>query len=53
MSRKYKFAVIDKLYSKSFAVVNWIDLFVRNEYKEVVLESWCYCQKHKEQEIYS
>ncbi len=33
MSTKYKFADNDKLYFVSFAVTNWINLFIRNEYK--------------------
>ena len=43
MSRKYKFGDNDKLYFISFAVVNGIDLFIRNEYKETILESWRFC----------
>lgn len=39
MSRKYKFTDNDKLYFVSFAVINWIDLFIRNEYKEIVVKS--------------
>ncbi len=53
MSRKYKFGDNDKLYFISFAVINWIDLFVRKEYKEILIESWKYCQKEKDLEIYS
>ena len=52
MSTKYKFHDQDKLYFVSFAVVNWIDLFIRNEYKEVMLNSWKYCQQNKGLEIY-
>ena len=52
MSRKYKFGDNDKLYFISFAVVYWIDLFIRNEYKEIMLESWRFCQQEKELEIY-
>ena len=52
MSRKYKFGDSDKLYFISFAVVNWIDVFVRREYKDVVLESWKFCQEKKGLEIY-
>ncbi|HRN73771.1 MAG TPA: transposase [Ginsengibacter sp.] len=52
MSRKYKFADNDKLYFISFAVVFWIDLFIRNEYREIMLESWRFCQKEKGLEIY-
>ncbi|MBS1488196.1 MAG: transposase [Bacteroidetes bacterium] len=53
MSRKYKFADNDRLYFISFAVVYWIDLFVRREYKDIVLESWRYCQREKELDIYA
>jgi len=38
MSRKYKFHDNDKLYFISFAVVNWIDVFIRDEYKEIIIE---------------
>lgn len=53
MSRKYKFGDGNKLYFISFAVIHWIDLFVRKEYKDIVLESWKFCQKEKDLEIYS
>jgi hypothetical protein len=52
MSTKYKFRDQDKLYFVSFSVVNWIDLFIRNEYKNIILESWKHCQKYKGLEIY-
>ena len=52
MSSKYKFYDPDKLYFVSFAVVYWIDLFIRNEYKDIMLESWRYCQHHKALELY-
>ncbi len=52
MSRKYKFADNDKLYFVSFAVTNWIDLFIRNEYKEEILKSIRYCQADKDLELY-
>ena len=52
MSRKYRFGDPGKLHFISFAVVYWIDLFVRNEYREILIESWKYCQKEKDLEIY-
>ena len=52
MSRKYKFANDDKMYFVSFSVINWIDLFIRNEYKEILLKSIQFCQKEKELELY-
>lgn len=52
MSRKYKFHDSNKLYFVSFAVVYWIDLFIREEYKKIVLDSWKYCIKNKGMELY-
>ncbi len=52
MSRKYKFGDSGNLYFISFAVVYWIDVFVREEYKKILLESWEYCQKEKDLEVY-
>jgi len=52
MSTKYKFKSQAQLYFVTFAVVNWIDLFIRNEYKDIMLDSWRYCQKHKGLEIF-
>jgi putative transposase len=52
MSRKYKFHDIDKLYFISFATVHWIDAFVREEYMEIIIDSWKYCRGQKGLEIY-
>ncbi len=52
MSRKYKFGDSSELYFISFAVIHWIDLFIRKEYKDIVLDSWRFCQKEKGLEIY-
>jgi putative transposase len=53
MSRKYKFWDSQKMYFISFATVNWIDLFTRNEYKEELIKCWQYCQEKKGLEIYA
>lgn len=47
MSRKYKFRNPDSLYFISYATVYWLDVFIRKEYKEILIESWNYCQKFK------
>ena len=52
MSTKYKFGDQDKLHFVTFAFINWIDLFIRNEYKEIMLASWRHCQQNKGLEIY-
>jgi putative transposase len=52
MSRKYKFHDNDKLYFISFSTVHWIDVFVRQEYMEIIIDSWKFCQEKKGLEIY-
>ena len=39
MSRNYKFHKLDARNFVSFAVVDWQDVFTRNEYKNILLES--------------
>ncbi|MGH1383552.1 REP-associated tyrosine transposase [Kordia sp.] len=51
MSRNYKFHNPEGLYFVSFAVVYWLDVFTRNEYKNIVVDSLSYCQKEKGMEI--
>jgi REP element-mobilizing transposase RayT len=52
MSRKYKFADNDKIYFVTFTVIDWIDLFIRNEYRDIILDSIRFCQEQKGLEIY-
>ena len=49
MSRNYKFHNSEGLYFVSFAVVGWLDVFTRNEYKDLLLESLEFCQKKQRQ----
>lgn len=53
MSRNYKFHNPEGVYFVSFAVVEWLDVFTRNEYKELFLDSLTYCQQEKEMEIFA
>ena len=53
MSRKYKFHDQSKLYFISVSTVNWIDVFTRNIYKDIVVESLKYCIKEKDLELYA
>ena len=52
MSRKYKFHNPVGVYFVSFAVQAWVDVFTRNEYKNILIENLDYCQKHKGLEIF-
>lgn len=51
MSRNYKFHNPEGLYFVSFAVVEWLDVFTRNAYKDILLESLSFCQANKGMEI--
>jgi len=53
MSRNYKFYNPDGVYFVSFAVIEWLDVFIRNEYKNILLDSLHYCQQKKGMEIFA
>jgi REP element-mobilizing transposase RayT len=53
MSRNYKFHNPDGVYFVTFAVVDWIDVFIRNDYKNLLLDSLHYCQKNKGMEVFA
>ena len=51
MSEKYKIRNQDKLYFVTFTVIQWLDVFIRKAYKDILLESLRYCQKNKGLEV--
>ena len=51
MSRKYKIRNQDKLYFVTFTVIQWLDVFTRQEYRDIFLESVRFCQNHKGLEV--
>jgi len=53
MSRKYKIRNQEELYFVSFATINWIDLFTRQDYNKILLASLRYCQNEKGLEVYA
>ncbi len=53
MSRNYKFYNLEGLYFVSFAVVHWIDVFVRAEYGECVVSNLNYCVKIKGMKLWA
>src|SRR5665647_830946 len=53
MSRKYKFHNPDGVYFVTFAVQGWVDVFTRNEYKNILVENLAYCQKNKGLELFA
>ena len=53
MSTGYKISEQDGLYFTTFQIVQWIDIFTRQVYRDIIMESLRFCQKHKELEIYA
>ena len=47
MSSKYKFHNPDGLYFITSTVYNWVDVFTRIEYREIILDSLRHCQQKK------
>jgi len=53
MSRNYKFHNPSAAYFVSFATVNWIDVFTRQEYFKVLSDSIDYCRSEKGMELFA
>jgi putative transposase len=52
MSTKYTFSESDLLHFVTFSVVDWIDIFTRIIFKDILIDSLKYCQKNKWLEVY-
>lgn len=53
MSRNYKISNNGYPYFVTYTVIEWIDLFIRNVYREVFLDSIRHCQKEKGLVVYA
>jgi REP element-mobilizing transposase RayT len=53
MSTAYKIQNQEALYFVTFQIVNWIDIFTRKVYRDIVIDSLRYCQQHKGLEIFA
>jgi REP element-mobilizing transposase RayT len=53
MSTKYKFKNPKGCYFISFAVVEWVDVFTRKEYKNILLDNLKYCQTIRGLELFA
>ena len=47
MGTSYKIQDQSGYYFLTFQVINWIDVFTRKKYRDIVMESFIYCQKNK------
>jgi putative transposase len=47
MSNRYKIQDPSGMYYMTMSVVGWIDIFSRQRYRDIVIESLKYCQEEK------
>jgi putative transposase len=53
MGRKYQIRDQEKLYFITFTTVNLIDVFIRDEYRQIIVDSLRFCQENKGLEVYA
>jgi putative transposase len=53
MSRKYKMHDESGIYFITFAVVGWVDVFTRELYGDIFVQSLAYCQQEKGLELFA
>jgi putative transposase len=55
MSDKQGYQIRDQeaCYFLTFQIVGWLDIFTRKRYRDIVVESFAYCQKVKGLKIYA
>ena len=52
MSEKYKIRDQNKLHFLTFTVKDWIDIFIDDNYKMIIIKSLNFCQQNKGMEIF-
>jgi REP element-mobilizing transposase RayT len=53
MSSGYKIANDEALYYLTFQIVGWVDIFTRKVYKDIVIESFKFCQENKGLDLFA
>ena len=53
MAHAYRVYDQEELYFVTFTVHQWVDVFTRNQYADILLESLRYCQENKGLKIYA
>jgi len=53
MSTKYKFIDKQGVYFTTSTVVGWLDVFTRDVYKDILLDSLRFCQKNQELSVHA
>jgi putative transposase len=53
MPSAYQIKEQDKVHYLTLQIVYWIDIFSRKQYKDIIIESFKYCQQHKGLELFA
>ncbi len=53
MSERRKANVSEATYFVTLSVVGWLDVFIREEYSDVIIKNLQFCQKNKDLEVYA
>ena len=53
MSTKYKFTDVEGVYFITSTVVDWIDVFTRNIYRDILLDTFRFCQEKQGLQIHA
>jgi hypothetical protein len=53
MSSKHKFSDKEAVYFVTATTVDWIDVFSRNIYRDILLDSFRFCQKNQGLQIHA
>jgi putative transposase len=52
MSSKYKFVNREGIYFVTATIVDWVDVFTRNEYRDILMDIFRFCQQNQGLKIY-
>jgi REP element-mobilizing transposase RayT len=53
MSDQYKISNPEEIYFLTFTIVDWVDIFTRTAYKEIIMDSLKFCQVSKGLKLYA
>lgn len=53
MSKKYKFIDKEGVYFITATVVGWVDVFTRNMYRDILIDSFRFCQKNQGLQVHA
>ena len=53
MSSKYKFDDREGVYFVTSTVVDWVDVFTRDIYRDILLDSFKFCQKNQDVQLHA